>query len=84
MRTTIDLDPLVLAALKARQQREGKTLGVLVSELLSKALAEEEPTPEIDFHWPAKAMGALIDINDKEALWAVLDEPMTRNDVRDR
>ena len=84
MRTTIDLDPLVLAALKERQQREGKTLGVLVSELLSKALADEEPRPDVDFHWPVKAMGALVDINDKEALWAVLDEPMTSEDVRDR
>ncbi len=84
MRTTIDLDPLVLAALKERQQREGKTLGVLVSELLSKALADEMPEPTVDFHWPVKSMGALIDINDKEALWAVLDEPMTSDDVSDR
>ncbi len=84
MRTTIDLDPLVLARLKQRQQLEGKTLGVLVSELLSKALAEEEPGPDVDVHWPVGAMGALIDINDKEALRAVLDEPMIRDDVRDR
>ena len=73
MRTTIDLDPLVLAALKERQQREGKTLGVLVSELLSKALADE-PEPAVDFHWPAKPMGTpLIDIEDKEAVWDLLD-----------
>jgi len=84
MRTTIDLDPLVLAALKERQKREGKTLGVLVSELLSKALAAEETEPPTDFHWPSQSMGALVDINDKEALWAVLDEPMTTDDVRDR
>jgi hypothetical protein len=84
MRTTIDLDPLVLAALKERQKREGKTLGVLVSELLSKALAEETSAPATNFHWPVKSMGALIDINDKEALWAILDEPMTSDDVRDR
>ncbi len=84
MRTTIDLDPLVLAALKQRQQLEGKTLGVLVSELLSRALADEEPDPAVDFHWPVKSMGALIDINDKEALSAVLDEPVTSDDVGDR
>ena len=73
MRTTIDLDPLVLAALKERQQREGKTLGALASELLSKALAQE-PEPAVDLHWPVKALGTpLIDIEDKEAVWDVLD-----------
>ena len=74
MRTTIDLDPLILTALKERQKREGKTLGVLVSELLSRALAEDESTPATDFHWPVKSMGTpLIDIEDKEALWDLLD-----------
>ncbi len=74
MRTTIDLDPIVLAALKERQRREGKTLGALVSELLSKALADEPPAPTTDFQWPVKSMGTpLIDIEDKEALWDVLD-----------
>jgi len=75
MRTTIDLDPLVLAALKERQQREGKTLGVLVSELLSKALHDEKPEPTVDFHWPVKSMGTpLIDLEDKDALYRILDE----------
>ena len=83
MRTTIDLDPLVLAALRERQKREDKTLGVLVSELLTKALAEEA-SPPADFAWPVESMGALVDINDKEALWAVLDAPTTADDVRNR
>lgn len=85
MRTTIDIDPLVLTALKDRQKREGKTMGTLVSELLSRALSEDEPTPTpMDVFWPVKSMGALVDINDKEALWALLDEPTTTDDVRDR
>lgn len=85
MRTTIDIDPLVLAALKERQRREHKTLGVLVSELLSKALGEDQegnPDPP-DIFWPARSMGSRVDINDKEALCAILDEPMA-TDVRDR
>ncbi len=74
MRTTIDLDPLVLAAVKERQRRDGKTLGVLVSELLSKALADETSEPTVNFQWPVKSMGIpLIDLEDKEALWDVLD-----------
>ncbi|MFN8199064.1 MAG: hypothetical protein U0R72_12135 [Nakamurella multipartita] len=85
MRTTIDLDPLVLAALKRRQQSEGKTLGVLVSELLGRALAEDgSAPPPTDFSWPVQSMGARIDINDKDALLAVLDEPMTSDHVGNR
>jgi len=40
MRTTIDIDPVVLAELKRRQSTERKSLGALVSELLAGALAE--------------------------------------------
>ncbi len=74
MRTTIDLDPVVLATLKQRQQRDGKTLSLLVSELLAKALAEEAPGAAVSINWPTAPMGARIDIDDKDALWAVLDE----------
>lgn len=73
-RTTLDIEAPVLRELKARQQREGKTLGALVSELLSAALATAPPEPG-PFRWTAKAMGEpLIDLDDKDALWAVLDE----------
>ncbi len=74
MRTTIDLDPVVLATLKQRQQRDGKSLSVLVSELLSRALADESTGAAIEISWPSAPMGARIDIDDKDALWAVLDE----------
>ncbi len=75
MRTTIDLDPVVLASLKQRQKVDGKTLSVLVSELLAKALAEDVPGAAVTISWPTAPMGARIDIEDKDALWAVLDEP---------
>ena len=74
MRTTIDLDPVVLATLKQRQQRDGKTLSLLVSELLAKALAAEAPGAAVSISWPTAPMDARIDIDDKDALWAVLDE----------
>ena len=74
MRTTIDLDPVVLATLKQRQQRDGKTLSVLVSELLAKALAQESTGTDISMSWPTASMGARVDIDDKDALWAVLDQ----------
>jgi hypothetical protein len=74
MRTTIDIDPVVLAALKRRQEMERKSLGALVSELLAKALADESAGSPTQISWPTAPMGARIDINDKDALWAVLDE----------
>ncbi|MFP5345649.1 MAG: antitoxin [Actinomycetes bacterium] len=72
MRTTLDLDPVVLAQLKERQRREGKTLGALVSELLAPVLASGRTEPR-RIRWPAQALGARMDIDDKDALWKVLD-----------
>ncbi len=74
MRTTIDIDPVVLAELKRRQAREHKSLGVLVSELLATALAEDRRPERADVSWPVGALGARVDIDDKEAMWAALDE----------
>ena len=74
MRTTIDIDPVVLAELKRRQSTERKSLGALVSELLAGALAvgpERVPSP---VNWPSAPLDALVDIDDRDALWAVLDE----------
>jgi len=73
-RTTIDIDASVLRELKRRQRTENKTLGQLASELLAKALADEgsggEPVP---LAWTSKALGLKVDLEDKEALWAILD-----------
>lgn len=73
-RTTIDLDPIVLCELKRRQRTEGKTLGQLASELLSVALASAPGEPA-RFVWRAHPMGALVDLEDDEAVRAALDEP---------
>ena len=71
-RTTIDIDGAVLRELEARKEREGKTLGRLVSELLAAALARrDEPPPE--FEWYAQPMNARIDLEDKEAVRRALD-----------
>ncbi len=73
-RTTLDIDAAVLRELKKRQQRENKTLGQLASELLARALAnepaDEKPPP---LQWTSKPLGLRVDIEDKEALWKILD-----------
>lgn len=74
-RTTIDLDPTVLRQLKARQRREGKTLGRLVSELLSTAMQADgdEPRAPAPLAWSSRPMRALVDLEDPEALRRALD-----------
>lgn len=73
-RTTLDIDASVLRQLKKRKQKEHKTLGQLVSELLAQALADskvDEPPPPLQ--WVSQAMGPKIDLDDKEAVWKILD-----------
>ncbi|MBM4378422.1 MAG: antitoxin [Deltaproteobacteria bacterium] len=76
-RTTLDIDAPVLAALNRLQRAQGKTLGKLVSELVARALSEgqapERRRPK-RLAWKAQAMGARVDLEDREAVWAVLDE----------
>ena len=76
-RTTIDLDPTILRALKVRQSREGKTFGRLVSELLSTAMQVDgdEPRPPVPLAWLSRPMRALIDVDDPEALRRAIDAP---------
>ncbi|MBN2497136.1 MAG: antitoxin [Deltaproteobacteria bacterium] len=75
-RTTVDIDAPVLRELKKLQKKHGEPLGRLVSRLLARALDGEreraaEPRP---FRWQARPMGEpRIDIEDKDALWAMLD-----------
>jgi hypothetical protein len=74
MRTTIDLDPTLLRELKQRARREGKTLGRLASEVLSTALAQEAPAaPPPPLAWSSRPMGALIDLDDPDAVRRALD-----------
>ncbi|MGL5864436.1 MAG: hypothetical protein ACRCYX_01010 [Dermatophilaceae bacterium] len=69
MRTTLDLDPVVLGQLKARQREERRTLGSLASELLARALQEtESANSSAEFTWAAADLGARIDLDDKDAV----------------
>jgi hypothetical protein len=78
MRTTLDIDDPILAELKRLQQRDGRSLGRLVSDLLveplaQQALAAREP-PAVK--WVVQAMGAKVDLGDREAWLDALDEPL--------
>jgi hypothetical protein len=74
MRTTVDIEGPVLKQLREIQKREGVTLGALVSRLLAEALAHGKGRARgAPFHWIARPMGARIDLEDKEAVYAILD-----------
>ena len=75
-RTTLNLDTPLLEELLEMRKRERQSLGDLVSELVAEALAlraRRETKPQ-EFHWTTRAMEARVDISDKEALFAALDE----------
>ncbi len=75
-RTTIDIDTPILKDLKRLQKREQKSLGRLVSDLLADALARHRSNTaeRRDLTWRSRPMKALVDIADKEAVYAMLDE----------
>jgi hypothetical protein len=74
-RTTLDIDSPILDEVKRLQKRDGRSLGGLVSELLGEALARRSRDAEPEtLEWTAQAMRARIDLTDKDALYALLDE----------
>jgi hypothetical protein len=75
-RTTLDIDTPLLEELKKMQKKEKKSLGALVSVLLAEALAHRSRrrTSRKEFRWLSRPMGARIDISDKDALYAALDD----------
>ena len=81
MRTTVDIDDPVLKDLKKIQQKEGKSLGRLISDLLAQALGERKSakSPSGAPRWISKAMGARFDLADREALYAAMErEPQLK------
>ena len=74
-RTTIDIDAPVLREVRDIKKREGRSLGKVVSELLAEALTQRKRRPTRQrFTWISRPMGALVDLSDKDALYAALDQ----------
>ena len=63
---------------KSLQKKEHRALGQIVSQLLSEALARRRtPRKMPAFKWTSRSMRAFVDLTDKEALYAILDENKT-------
>ena len=72
-RTTLDLDPVITRELRERAERERKSMGQVASEALARAFADDRTEPP-RLQWISHHMGEpLIDLEDKDALWAILD-----------
>jgi hypothetical protein len=73
-RTTLDIDDSVLSEVRALQEKEGRSMGRIVSELLAEALAQRRGPGEASrLAWVSRPMRPLVELSDKEALFAVLD-----------
>lgn len=77
-RTTMNLDGSVLEELRKLQEREGRPLGDIASELVAEALKGRKSSRPRPFKWNAGALGLKIDLRDKEALQRALDEDRDR------
>jgi len=76
MRTTVDIDDPILEELKRLNSKEKVSLSRLVNDLLARALREARPPlsgPESGPAWIAKPMGARVDLEDKDAVYALME-----------
>jgi plasmid stability protein len=75
MRTTINLPDGLAEEAKRRAARDGRTFTSLVEEGLRRVLAAEEaPSTSVDLPTYGDPDGRfLIDLADRDALWAALD-----------
>jgi hypothetical protein len=73
-RTTLDLDATVLRELKARSRSERRSLGAVASELLAASLASG-PSGVRPLRWVSRPMGALVDLEDHEAVRRAIGDP---------
>ncbi|MBW1892223.1 MAG: antitoxin [Deltaproteobacteria bacterium] len=76
MRTTIDIDDPVLKEVKKLRKAEGKPLGRIISDLLAHAIHARKTVKKKpgSFQWISKGMAAHVQLNDKDALYAILDK----------
>ena len=75
MRTTLDIDDPILREVKAIHEKEGRSIGAVVSELLADALARRRRGPRTRpaLRWVSRPLKPRVNLADKEAVYAVLD-----------
>ena len=75
MRTAINIATPVLEELKALRDKEGGSLGEVASSLSAEGLKTRRASGERpELEWDSKPMRARLDLGDKEAVCAILDD----------
>lgn len=75
VRTTIDIATPILDELKRIKREDGGTLGELINGLLAEGLKKRRPeVAATELAWTSQPMGARVDLDDKEAVYALLDD----------
>ncbi len=72
-RTTLDLDTTVLTELRRRATAQGKSMGQVASEVLAVGLHDEIAIEQPPLRWAHKDLGLKVDLEDKDAVWRILD-----------
>jgi len=76
MKTTVNLPDALVEAAKARAAAEQRTFTSLLEEGLRSVLEREAPTDVPDLpSWGSGDGRVLVDLEDRDALWAALDGP---------
>ncbi len=81
-RTTLDLDSTVLEELRRRAAAQRKSMGQVASELLATGLHGEPVRQPPALSWARKDMGLKVDLEDKDAVWRILDAEEFGKDAR--
>ena len=73
-RMTLDIDAPLLKELKKLQEKDRRSLGKIVSQLLAEALTRRKSAPDLPkLQWVSRPMHALVALSHKEAVYGILD-----------
>jgi hypothetical protein len=74
VRTTLDIDDPILKEVRTLHEKEGRSMGAVVSELLAEALARRRSSDaRPSFRWTSRDMKPLVELSDKDAIYSALD-----------
>lgn len=74
MRTTLDIEEPVLEELRRLQNKDGRSMGEIVSSLLSESLKRKaDKNVRGRFVWKSAPMMSRVDLSDKDAVYRILD-----------
>lgn len=74
MKTTLNIDDTVMAALRRESARSGRTMSELVETALRQLLRRRVGAPELAPLPSFDSGGALVDVADRDALYRAMEE----------